>query len=150
MYKRILIPLDGSRFAETALAEAKRLADKDTELLLFQVVHLPMPIMTPEMSAQVSVVDVDEMREEAEAYLDDLARALADEGLKASVYVVEDRNVANAITSYAASEGVELIVQSTHGRGGISRLVFGSVAEGVLRQTPCPILLVRARPEMDA
>ena len=50
----------------------------------------------------------------------------------------------DAITDYARAEHIDLIVMSTHGRGGISRWVYGSVAEKVLQAAPCPVLLIRA------
>ena len=68
---------------------------------------------------------------------------LTNKGFKASAVAVEGDNIATAIVNYAKEHDVSLIVKTTHGRGGFSRLVFGSVAEGVLRKTPCPVMFIR-------
>ncbi|NOX64099.1 MAG: universal stress protein [Chloroflexi bacterium] len=144
MYRRILVPLDGSRFAERALDEAKRFVGDETEIILLEVVHIPFPVMTPDLGASMVMMDLDEMLAEAQAYLNGLVETLKEEGVRASAEALENENVAVAIVEYAREHDIDLIVMSTHGRGGLSRLVFGSVAEGVLRQAPCPVLLVRA------
>jgi nucleotide-binding universal stress UspA family protein len=54
-------------------------------------------------------------------------------------------NVSNAITEYAKANAIDLIIVGTHGRGGVSRLLMGSVAERVVRTAPCPVLTVHAR-----
>lgn len=147
MYKRILIPLDGSELAEKAIDEAKGLCPGQGELVLMQVVRLPLPVMTPEVGMSMPVIDMDDLNAEALAYLNSWVEKLEEEGFRASAAVVEGDNVADAITKYAAENDINLIVQSTHGRGGLSRLVFGSVSEGVLRQAPCPVMFIRSNDE---
>jgi len=143
MYKRILVPLDGSSLAEKALVQAKDLCAKVSEIVLLQVIRLPLPIMTPDISMSLPVIDSEELRAEALNYLQQVADRLAAEGLQVSVDVVEADNVADAIVDYAQKNDIDLIIQSTHGRGGLSRLVFGSVSEGVLRKAPCPVMFIR-------
>lgn len=144
MYNRILVPLDGSELAEKALQQALSLCPEFGEIILLQVVRLPLPVMTPDVGMTMPVIDMDELFAEAEAYLNKWVDKLADEGVRASAAVVEGDNIADAIVDYAKEHDISLIVQSTHGRGGLSRLVFGSVSEGVLRRTPCPVMFIRA------
>jgi nucleotide-binding universal stress UspA family protein len=144
MYDRILVPLDGSELAEKALEQALSLCPESGEIVLLQVIRLPLPVMTPDVGMTMPVIDMDDMLAEAMAYLNKWVDELAARGVKASVAVVEGDNIADAITDYAREHDISLIVQSTHGRGGLSRLVFGSVSEGVLRRTPCPVMFIRA------
>jgi len=144
MYKRILVPLDGSSLAENALEQAKDLCARVSEIVLLQVIHMPMPIMTPDISMSLLTIDSEALRAEALSYLQNVADRLTAEGLQVSIDVVEADRIADAIVDYAKEHTIDLIVQSTHGRGGFSRLVFGSVSEGVLRKTPCPVMFVRS------
>ena len=143
MYQKILVPLDGSHLAEHALPYAKKLAQNDAELILLQVIRLPLPVISPEIGMGMPVIDMDDLSKESLSYLNGIVAQLDQEGLHAKAEIVEGENVADAIAAFAKTHGIDLIVQSTHGRGGLSRLVFGSVAEAVLRQTPCPIMFIR-------
>ena len=143
MYKHILVPLDGSELAERALVEAKHLALEGCQITLFQVIRLPLPVVSPDIGMNMPVVDMEDMFGEAKAYLDGLATQLVREGFTADAAAVDSDHVADAIVNYATKHQVDLIIKTTHGRGGLSRLVFGSVAEGVLRHARCPILLIR-------
>ncbi len=144
MYKHILIPLDGSDLAEQAVTEARKLIGPETTITLFQVIRLPLPVMSPDVGLSMPVIEMDDLMNEALAYLNKVAAELATEGIEAKCEVVEADNVADAITDFARGHSVDLIIKTTHGRGGLSRLVFGSVAEGVVRHAPCPVLLIRA------
>lgn len=144
MYKHILVPLDGSDLAEQAVVEARKLAGPETQITLFQVIRLPLPVMSPDVGLSMPVIEIDDLTKEAMTYLNKVAAELEAAGISASCDVVEADHVADAITDYARAHDVDLIVKTTHGRGGLSRLVFGSVAEGVVRHAPCPVLLIRA------
>jgi len=143
MYKHILVPLDGSELAERALVEAKHLALEGSQITLFQVIRLPLAVVSPDIGMNMPVVDMEDMYGEAKTYLEHLAAQLVQEGFTADVAFIDADHVADAIVSYATKHQVDLIIKTTHGRGGLSRLVFGSVAEGVLRHARCPILLIR-------
>ena len=144
MFKRILVPLDGSELAELALQQALSLCPDAGEIVLLQVIRLPLPVMTPDVGMTMPMVDMDDMLDDAMAYLNRWVEDLEKMGVQAVAAVVEGDNVADTIADYAKQHDIALIIQSTHGRGGFSRLVFGSVAEGVLRQTPCPVMFIRA------
>lgn len=144
MYKKILVPLDGSELAKKALDEAEKLAKVfDSEIILLQVVHF-MPIYgSPELVAPL-IVD-ERQKESAERYLLALAVDLEKRGFKAGTVVRTGQQVAVEIIDYAKGNGIELIVMSTHGRSGITRWVLGSVAHKVLTRAETPILLLRPK-----
>ncbi len=144
MYKKILVPLDGSELAKTALDEAEKLAKTfNAEIVLFQVVPF-MPIYgSPEL---VTPLIVDEKQKEVvEKYLASLAEELKKGGFKATTMVRTGQQVAGEIIDFAKEVGADLIVMSTHGRSGISRWVLGSIAHKVLIRAETPILLLRSK-----
>jgi nucleotide-binding universal stress UspA family protein len=144
MYKKILVPLDGSELANKALYEAERLANYfGSEIILFQVVPF-MPIYgSPEL---VTPLIVDEKQKEAaEKYLVTLTEGLNQRGFKATAMVRTGQQVAVEIIDFAKESGVDLIIMCTHGRSGITRWVLGSVALKVLTRAETPILLIRSK-----
>jgi nucleotide-binding universal stress UspA family protein len=141
MYKKILVPLDGSELAIRALDHAEKLAKTfDAEIILFQVVSF-MPIYgSPEL---VTPLIVDEKQKEvAEKYLADLAEDMKKRGLKVSAMVKTGQQVAVEIIDFAKEIQADLIIMCTHGRSGITRWVLGSVAHKVLTRAETPILLI--------
>jgi len=144
MYKKILVPLDGSDLAQRALVQAEQLAKTfGAEILLFQVVPF-MPIYgSPEM---VTPLIVDEKQKESvERYLAGLAEKLKEKGLRVTTAVKTGQQVALEIIDFAKENGVDLIAMCTHGRSGITRWVLGSVTLKVLTRGETPILLIRAK-----
>jgi nucleotide-binding universal stress UspA family protein len=144
MYKKILVPLDGSDLAKMALDQAERLAKNfDAEIILFQVVPF-MPIYgSPEL---VTPLIVDEKQKEAaEKYLANLAEELRKRGFKVTAMVRTGQQVAVEIIDFAKESGADLIMMCTHGRSGITRWVLGSVALKVLTRAETPILLIRSK-----
>jgi nucleotide-binding universal stress UspA family protein len=144
MYKKILVPLDGSELAERALAEAEQLARMlGSEIILFEVVPF-MPIYgSPEL---VTPLIVDEkQRESVESYLARLAGELKQKGFNVSTMVKTGQQVALEIIEFSKERGVDLIIMCTHGRSGITRWVLGSVTLKVLTRAETPILLIRSK-----
>jgi nucleotide-binding universal stress UspA family protein len=144
MYKKILVPLDGSELAKKALDEAVKLANCfGAEMILFQVVPF-MPIYgSPEL---VTPLIVDEKQKEAaEKYLADLVEELKGKGLKVTATVKTGQQVAVEIIDFAKESGADLIVMCTHGRSGITRWMLGSVALKLLTRGEKPILLIRSK-----
>jgi nucleotide-binding universal stress UspA family protein len=144
MYKKILVPLDGSDLATKALDQAEKLAKTfGAEIILFQVVPF-LPIYgSPEL---VTPLIVDEkQKESAERYLTNLAEELKKRGHRVTAIVKTGQQVAVEIIDFAKEAGADLIVMCTHGRSGISRWVLGSVALKILTRAETPILLVRSK-----
>jgi nucleotide-binding universal stress UspA family protein len=136
---RILVPLDGSALAESAVAKALEVAGgRAATLLLLRAADAhTLPGVDP-TEAQVEVV------REAEEYLAAVAARLEEQGIKSVETSVWYGPAAAAIVEASRLRKADLIVMSTHGRSGLGRLILGSVAESVLRGTTTPILLLRA------
>lgn len=149
MFNHILIPLDGSKLAETALPVALEVAQKfDSEITLLRVVLPPHVVSHTTGAAYASLITgLREIAfEEAEIYLKTQQDALRQQGYHIHSQIVDGEPVADIILDAAENLTVDLIVMCTHGRSGVSRWVFGSVADRILRQATMPILLVRAQP----
>jgi nucleotide-binding universal stress UspA family protein len=139
---RILVPLDGSELAESILPRLADLARvARARLTLLEVIGPPMPELTPYAVAYLPEDD-DVLAEQARAYLGRVAASLAERGVEADVEVAFGRP-AERIAAAAAQHRFDLIAMATHGRGGMDRLIVGSVADEVLRQASVPLLLFR-------
>ncbi|MBX3011220.1 MAG: universal stress protein [Caldilineaceae bacterium] len=144
----ILLPLDGSTVAEQAVPVAQALAQaNDARVLLFQVIQKmdesTQQIFFKEEAAAKTIFA--KWRLHAEQYLASLARRLEEAGVASDYRVVVD-NPDRAICAMTKGPHVDLVVMGTHGRSGIRRWVYGSVANQVLRGADCPLLLVRTGP----
>jgi len=144
MYKRILVPLDGSGLAKKALDHAEKLAEAfDAEIILFQVVPFMTIYGTPELMTPF-ILD-EKQKEEAESYLINLSGDLKKRGFKVTAKVKTGQHVAGEIIDFAKENGVDLIVMCTHGHSGITLWVLGSVARKVLTRAETPILLIHLK-----
>lgn len=143
MYKRILVPLDGSALAEVALAHAEEIARQfESELVLLRVVVSPYAIVAPDLVLAGYDSNHQQFADQADQYLRGVAGKLAAHKLRVRT-IACDGPIAEAILDRARDNQIDLIVMSTHGRGGVSRWVYGSVADRLLQAAPCPVLLVR-------
>ncbi len=142
MYKRFLVPLDGSKTAEAIVPFVLEIAGPlDIEVVLVRVV-VPIPPSVVEGTREVVVEDVEARQAEAEAYLNGLAAELRDRGVRVRT-VVRRGDPVTEIASVARELEADMIAMTTHGRSGLGRLLFGSVAEAVLRTTELPVLMMR-------
>jgi nucleotide-binding universal stress UspA family protein len=151
MFKHILVTLDGSPLAEAALPAALAMASQfESEITLLRVVRPPYITTNVGGSAYADMVLGlrDLARTEATTYLKGHQGSLRQQGYKVHAHMSEGESVAEIILDVAAGLGVDTIVMSTHGRGGIGRWVYGSVADKVLRHACVPVLLVRAEGQM--
>ena len=142
MYKRMLVPLDGSRLAEGILPFIIQIAGPlDLEVVLLRVVPPILPL-TLEGAGHFVVDDVATRLREAREYLAPVAADLRERGVRV---MTEARNGEPVTVAVAAARdvGADLIAMTTHGRSGLGRLLFGSVAEAVLRQAQIPVLMMR-------
>lgn len=144
MFTHLLVPLDGSELAEIALPMAKAIALRfDSEITLLRAVHLPHYIGDGLDFTEVYTNLGENMQVEATAYLEAKQKMLREAGFNVNGRIIVGEPPADAILIAANELGVDTIVMSTHGRGGVMRWVFGSVADKVLRQASIPILLAR-------
>lgn len=136
--KTILVPLDGSILAESALTPAVDLArEYGAKLVLLRAAEAHSLPMADPTEAQVQAVRA------AESYLADARGRVAQAGVAEIETSVWYGPPAEAVVEAARFRGADLIVMSSHGRSGLGRLVLGSVAESVQRATRVPILLIR-------
>jgi nucleotide-binding universal stress UspA family protein len=143
-FRRILVATDFEESAEQAIACAVELARADGAELVLLHVYMDLPTY-PEVAAGRVEAIYEEQRRWVEGELERRARAARGRGLLASP-LVRTGSPAPTIARVAAEERADLVVVGTHGRSGLDRLVLGSVAERVVRQAPCPVLVVKAPP----
>jgi nucleotide-binding universal stress UspA family protein len=145
MYRHILVPLDGSALAEAILPHARALTlDKTAQITLLRSVRrIPAHTIEFDKTAPSPRGEVSQHEAEAKAYLAPLVAQMRDEGYRAEAVVVLQNDPHEAIIDYALYNGVDIIALVTHGRGGLGRMVFGSVAERLLHQSPLPLLVIR-------
>lgn len=144
VYRKILVPLDGSGWAERAIQHAVQIArHHEAELVLLHVYQPPMREYADQMIlAGVSEL-ANQIRDRAEQYLIALRNQLRQEGVNANYVVIEGISPAGAIADFVKSEEVSLVVMCTHGRSGLARFLFGSVAQKVLQEVRVPVMLIR-------
>ncbi|MGB0385516.1 MAG: universal stress protein [Ardenticatenaceae bacterium] len=142
--KRIVVPLDGSPFAEQVLPHAKKLARAyDAELLLLRSVSATPPGMIGSDVALLETRLYEINRNQARDYLKRIKLDLQVEGFKVG-FEISGGQAADAILSYADNIDADLIAMCTHARGAISRMVMGSVADGIIRAGQVPVLAIKA------
>jgi nucleotide-binding universal stress UspA family protein len=145
MFKTILVPLDGSERAEKILPYVEDLASaRDTKVIFLQVIEPDVYIAaanaaTPYYSQEI----VESVFNGAKAYLDTLTDKYRTKGLDATSLVREGVAV-HTILEVAEREKADLIAMASHGRTGLARVFYGSVAAGILHQADRPLLLVRS------
>ena len=153
MYKRILGPLDGSKLAECSVEHIKAIATgcQASDVILLAVLE-PLPMMpffvgreAADKTAKQRQEEERQVRQRAEDYLNKVAKGLKKEGIAVQTVLMppkHDKGAAEVILDYAEKNGVELIIMSTHGRSGFSRLAFGSVTDRIVRNAKIPVLTV--------
>jgi nucleotide-binding universal stress UspA family protein len=136
MARLVLVPLDGSEFSESAIQPALTIAQRwDAELEILTV-HESVPMMEHDPWPMAA-------REWIDSYVAKVAEETrGDAGVTISSTVL-DGSPAEAIQNHAAARGVDLVVMATHGRGPMSRFWLGGTADGLIRQSTIPILLLR-------
>jgi nucleotide-binding universal stress UspA family protein len=155
LYNKILVPLDGSELAECVFPHVESIAKGCgvSNVVFVRVVepaHLPVAAefagagsFSEEDAAKARKVQDDHNKAEAKQYLNDIIKRSKYDGATLKAEVIMGKP-ADSIAEYAEKHDVDLIVIATHGRSGISRWVYGSVADRVLRSACVPVLMVRA------
>lgn len=143
MYKKILVPLDGSKLAEIALPHAESLAlQYQADLVLLSVIDPPSMTGRDNAAAQVFQQEMDIKIQEAEIYLKSLKNQFSKKNIKTK-YFVHLGSVVKNIIDAANKESVDLVVIASHGRSGLQRVFFGSTAAGVLNRIEHPLMIIR-------
>lgn len=146
MFEKILVCLDGSNLAEQIIPYARQEAQRFcSQVHLLHIVEKPHIVTTPQKPEFViEEPGLQSEKFEAAAYLENISASLHINGLNVSCTILEG-TVGESILTYAQQYGIGLIAMATHGRSGLRRAVFGSVADFVLRKSEFPILLVRSQ-----
>ncbi len=148
MYRRILVPVDGSNISNVALREAiQSVSDRNAELRVVHVIEDVAPMWDVEF---LNINEIREgLRQTGRRVLAKAEAVARDAGIKTETKLVETSPPGARIASMIAAEArawpADLIVIGTHGRRGMDHLLMGSVAEGVVRLSSVPVLLIRGR-----
>ncbi len=147
MFEKILVCLDGSDLAEEILPYAAEIARRfQSKLVLLEVTMAPSALVEPMTGyyTQTSSSKVLRSEDDASTYLEGIAGQLQERGLDVD-FLTLPGSPGPAIVDYADENGFDLIALGTHGRSGLRRLVLGSVADHVLKESGLPVLARRPR-----
>ena len=144
MYKRILVPLDGSKLSEAVLPHVEEIAKGlNCEIVLLHVVPLPVPVFdTPTSPFDHNLLR--DQENEAKRYLKEMCAKLELDEARVT-YLVREGDVTQVILETAQDQQVDLIAISTHGRSGALRWLLGSVTDRIVRNSPIPVLAIRPK-----
>jgi len=154
MFKRLLVPLDGSRFGSRALRYATEVAQRfGAEVILIRVIRPTTPVIVvgahnvaspaeSEIAVQAAFEADKRNATRAKRYLSDKIRAIKPRHIKAS-YQVAIGDPAQSIIEFSKKKNIDLVVMTTHGKSGLKRAVIGSIADVVIRESGKPVLVIR-------
>jgi nucleotide-binding universal stress UspA family protein len=154
VYRKILVPLDGSELSECALGHVKEVAasSRITEVVLLTVLDIKFPPLAAwgqEQQVDLRISDQERTHQNilrtTREYLAKKAEELENAGIPVKTEVLEEgsgQKAPDIILMYARDNDVDLIIMGTHGRSGISRLAFGSVADKVVRNSKIPVMTI--------
>lgn len=146
MFRTILVPLDGSAFAEHAIPLAVSLGKQTGATVRFLRVVPPLAdllFLPPQLNDPLDAELRQLHRTEAQTYLDSVVHRLKDAGPVVCDVMEEEEGVCESICADVVKKGVDLIVLSSHGRGDLARFWLGSIADKLVRTAPVPVLLAR-------
>jgi nucleotide-binding universal stress UspA family protein len=146
MYHSILVPLEGSAFAEQALPVAFEIARRSSASVTLLRVHVPLAPAFAEGYPPFEYHIEQGVRERATTYIQDVARRYADPKVPVTPLVL-DGTVTDTVCDHVRSSGTDLVVLSTHGRGPLARFWLGSVADELIRKLRLPVLAVHPHEE---
>ena len=144
MYKRILVPMDGSSLAEAVLPHIQQLAQAlETEVILLQVLVEPADAFAVRTSALSPPKFTRKLQMRTKAYLKTVCASLEKQGVRAS-YLIRHGGVPETILEVAEIMQADLIAMCTHGHSPTRLFLLGSVTYQVVRQSPLPVLVIRS------
>ena len=146
MYQRILVPIDGSPSSQRALEEALGLGQQAGQGTQLELLHVVEIILFPDSEIYFNYAELQKiMRSSGEKILAEAEKMVRQAGVAVQKRLLQadGERIANVIVEEARRWPADLIVIGTHGRSGFSRILFGSVAEGVVHTADVPVLLIR-------
>ncbi len=147
MYRRIMVPLDGSKMAECVIPHVETVAKLSNASV--ELVHVVEPVELPTRGGiALSGDDLRQIEEhsrhEAQSYLKEIVSRLKSSGIKSRPKLLTGK-AADSLVDYMQENNFDLVIMATHGRSGISRWFWGSVADKILYSSKIPVLLVRSQ-----
>ena len=148
MYRRILVPLDGSKEAEQVLPHVKTAAtgyNPPAKVTVFRAIEAIMTVGHDYTSSERVIKEEKEFEDSAQQYVNGIVNVLSSEGIDVEAAIIDKtsgQDVAEEILHYVDGEKIDLIIMTTHGRSGVKRWAFGSVADKVVRHSKVPVLVV--------
>jgi len=135
--KSVLVPIDFSEWSYEAIAPAREYVESETNLTL---IHVLTPLHPADPAAMWNTLDDEQRKQKVKAFL---AEKLGEMGYEEVQIEVKLGDPSTEIVDFAKEIAVDLIVLPSHGKKGISRFLLGSVAERVVRLSPCPVLVIK-------
>lgn len=142
MYKKILLPTDGSKYANDAAKHAIWIADSSgAEVIVLNVIETSTLVGLPAEDLIVKIKEI--LKEEGKKALEDVSNILKESGSTVKlIFKTKEGSPANVILKTIDEENVDLVIMGTSGKTGLDRFLLGSVAEKVVKSAPCPVLVV--------
>jgi nucleotide-binding universal stress UspA family protein len=147
MYRMVLVPLDGSAFAEQALPFAASIVRQTSAQMQIIRSHSPAALLAPDSEFVVDTSLDERVRKEEEAYLKTMVETLRAAAGVGATPILLPSFASEAICAHARASHADLIVMATHGRGGLSRFWLGSMADAMIRSVHVPLLLIHPKEE---
>ena len=145
MYHKILVPLDGSKRAEKILPHVEELALRyNAKVIFLHVIEYKAAPTSEGVYISLSDQEFDEAQKKAQAHLAAIQGEFREKKIESQSRVIFG-SVVEGIINIAALEAVDLIALASHGRGGLARVFYGSVAAGLLHRVDRPLLIIRSR-----
>ena len=146
MYKRILVPLDGSKLSEAVISHVEGIAKGlNCEIVLLHVIPMPVPAFdTPVSPFEHNLLR--DQENDAKRYLKEMCAKIEMDQARVT-YLVREGDVTETILETANVMQADLIAMSTHGRSGALRWLLGSVTDRIVRHSPIPVLAIRPKVE---
>ena len=145
MYEKILVPLDGSKRAEMIRPHVRQLASRfQSTVILIKVIEYIYSNGIGETYSNISEKALKAKLKDSELYLDGIVTKLQSKGITCKK-LISYGSVVEKIIEAANTEDVDLIAMTSHGRGGLARIFYGSVAAGILNRVDRPLFIIRSR-----
>ncbi len=144
MFKKVLVPLDGSEISECTLNEVGKVASADTQVVVMRVEEPPRhDYRTAPMNPEIVDEAYQQRKTDAQDYIAKVSDQLKARGINTTEPVYAEGQPAEEILDFSAKHDFDLILMATHGRTGFSRWAMGSVADKVMNHSNTPVLLIR-------
>jgi nucleotide-binding universal stress UspA family protein len=146
MYQHIMVPLDGSELAECVFGHVIDIAECNKSKITLVRVVTPLSLATSEYAGMLSTAEFQKIEDAdiaiAKKYMSEKQAYFKGKGFDVQAEVFFG-NIVDSLTDFVEANGIDLIIIATHGRSGLSRWVWGSVADRILRSAKVPVLMVR-------